>query len=162
MGLRQTLNEKPVIAYALAGLAAVLAIAVAIWSFSGNTASPPDTEFFSVDDGQTFFRAPISNIPPFEHEGQTAHRAAVYECDGEQFVGYLIRYKPEIREELAAAAAKGEAPDVGLGMRAERSGKEFKKPGEGEWFDSTQAEGYARVTTVTCPGGAGTPRPVFP
>ena len=163
MGLRQTLNEKPAVGYGLAAGAVLLVAVVLFLQFrGGGPRAAPETEFFTVDDGQTWFEAPATSYPPFEHEGRTAYRAAVFECDGEEFVGYVQRYTPDIRERLAAAAAAGETPDTGLMMESQMAGLEVRRPDEEVWVGAQEGEAFSRVTDVRCPDGDGRARPVFP
>lgn len=161
MGLRDNINKNPAIGFAIAALGLVLAVALIIWTLSGSSDPvAPNQEYYTVDDGQTWFAAPKNSYAPFEHEGKTAVRAAVFECDGEQFVGYLERYKAEFHEQLVAATADGGTPSQGLVQAAAISGLEIKKPGEDAWFGKENGDEFGRIQTVRCPEG-GLARPVF-
>jgi hypothetical protein len=178
MGLRDQLNERPVIstvvALALVGLALWLvmryrwgeqaerdALAAAIASGAG-------TSYFTIDDGASYFEDLGTNLPPYEKNGETAYGAAVYRCgDGEPFVAYMTRYSPEYREMLLLAHS-GRAMNGGqatMMMRLESTGIEVKRPGQAEWvikppaFLGPRSGPGARPadpslpTVVTCPDG---------
>ncbi len=162
MGLREKINKNPAIGFALAALGLVLAAALVFWTLSSNSApEPPETEFYSVDDGATWFEAPKSRYAPFEHEGQTAVRAVVFTCGGDEFVGYLERYRADFHEQFMAATADGGAPSPGLVQAASLSGLEVKKPGEDAWVGKDNGAEFGRVQTVRCPDGT-LAKPVFP
>ena len=162
MNLRQTLNDKPAIGYAVAGVAAVVALVVVLVTLRGPAAqTAPDAEFFTVDDGQTYFESSNRNYAPYPHEGRTAYKALVFECDGERFVGYLERLTPEIREEYEALGDA--APGQGLIMRTQQFGHEVKRPGpDSEWVSPQAPVAYNEVISVPCPDGSGRAEPVFP
>ena len=65
-----------------------------------------NSEFFSDDDGATWFIDDNTRIPPFDHGGKPAYRAEVFECGtGKPFVAYLEKFtdakKQQIQAELA-------------------------------------------------------------
>ena len=162
MGLRETINEKPAIGYAIGAIAVLLLGYVLFGAFTGGGPKlSGETEFFTADDGATFFLDSRDNFAPYTREGQTAVRAHVFECDGTQFVGYLERYEAGVREELAAYPTVQEIP-MGLMMRADMQGKELKRPGpDGEWVGSGNQGEQTRIMNVTCPDG-NPARPIFP
>ncbi len=162
MGIRQTLAEKPAVAYGAAGvLIAVAIVFLLLGSGSSDPTEPPTEEFYSSDDGATWFRDARSKASPYEHSTGTAVHAAVFECDGENFVGYLLRYTPEVREQVAAVPEGSPIPP-GLQMTIEMSGLEAKRPGESQWVSNTDYQAFAQVVDIKCPDGSGPARPVFP
>ncbi|MEM9883147.1 MAG: hypothetical protein AAF800_09550 [Planctomycetota bacterium] len=157
---RETINDKPVLGYALLVLVLTAAVLVFAASSGGSVRTPPELRFFSVDDGRTFFAAGRGNHPPFDHEGQTAVAAAVFECDGRRFVGYLERYTPAMKR---AFDRHGDAPPgPGLLQNASRDGIEVKRPGEDAWVNVSQSDPYHQIVGVTCPGTSRRAEPVFP
>ena len=191
MGIRETLQRRKGLVTGIAILligAAVANIVYHIWR-DGRNRNGEILEFFTIDDGRTFFTAGIDNVPPFTHEGKEAVKAVVYECDGKRFVAYMHRYTPEGHQvrcaavergkAAAAAAAKakaeGKSPEaaaraiLGSGaqgpggmMESSISGSEFKRPGDKEWVRATDREKVMEIQKVTCPGGKGEPEPVVP
>jgi hypothetical protein len=158
MGMREWANNHPkATGYCGGACVLLLAGAVAV-QVMGNRRTIEKTvpdDFFSVDDGKTFFKAAGSSIAPFDYEGKIAVRAAVFECGGNRFVGYLDRYKPEARQIILAG--KGVPPWVDL------KGREVKRPGDAGWTSGDNLKEVSRITTVTCPGGStDNPEPVEP
>lgn len=86
MGIRQTLNENPVVTAAATGGIILLALIFILYqAFGGRGGSgyrPGGKSFFSDDDGATWFADESSKIPPFDHDGKTAYRVVVYKCAG--------------------------------------------------------------------------------
>jgi len=114
---------------------------------------PPTTEWYTVDDGRTWFRDSIRKVPPFEHDGKEAVLAKVFECHGQKFVGYLKRYTPAGKrrmDEYRAAEDAGKPTD-GINLGGIDWQFEFKRPGEKEW--SASLEKRAQVMNVKCPHG---------
>ncbi|MEM9881972.1 MAG: hypothetical protein AAF800_03510 [Planctomycetota bacterium] len=160
MIFRQTINDKPVLGYALLVLLLTTAVVVFVAFSSGEVRTPPELRFFSVDDGRTFFTAARTRHPPFDHEGRVAVAAAVFECDGQRFVGYLERYTPTMKRAFDRHGDAPPGPD--LLRRAARDGIEVKRPGEGTWVNVGQSGLYHRIVAVTCLNSARRAEPVFP
>src|SRR5688500_3968040 len=84
MGAREHIRTYPRAAAAIAGLI----VAVSAWylfsQMPGQDRSlrPPEEIFVTTDEGKTYFASPANRLPPFSHEGRTAHRAYVFTCDG--------------------------------------------------------------------------------
>ncbi len=148
---------------AMAGVAMIVISAVMIFvqSGSGGAQKPPEWDYFTTDDGATFFRAARSNLAPFEHEGKQAVKASVWRCGNREFVGYMERYTPEMHKKLSAAAASGGPPDTGLQIEASMSGREVKRPGEAKWVRVSDRAAAAAVTKIKCEDGS-MATPVFP
>jgi hypothetical protein len=109
---------------AATGIAALL-LAVLFTTAGGcdgtrSAARKPPRQFYSNDDGATWFAADASNVPPFDHDGKVAYRARVFKCGtGAPFVSHLERYAPEAKKKLEAMYAKnpqGSAPADLLGF----------------------------------------------
>lgn len=158
MGMREWANNHRGAAYGFAGICVLACAGGIVAEVLGNRhtinyAIPDD--YFSVDDGKTYFRASASNAPPFTYQGQIAVRAHVFSCDGRPFVGYLERYKP--------AALKVEQAGGNIPPWVDVSGRELKKPGDTPWVSSDKIKDLAKVLKVTCPDGSGgTPEPIEP
>jgi hypothetical protein len=171
IGLRESLSKHKRIAVA-AAVVVVAAAAVLAWRSiavpSATQAAATVQAYYSADDGNSFFAAAADLIPPFELEGKTAYRAAVFTCDGgkTKFVGYLERFPPGAKKQLDAAqqalktGAKGAGPSP---MAA--SSVEVKKPGATNKWVSRHSREAAAVLNVTPPPGtpaAGPPQIVTP
>jgi hypothetical protein len=183
MGLREILQKRKNLSVGLAFGLIVLGVGTICWQLASanrDTRFDIPNEFFTVDDGQTFFSAKATNVAPFDYKGKTAVKAAVYECGGKRFVAYVERYKPEARTVMAAMATAaataapdaksggnsrgGPAPNPGAVREASMNGREIKRPGDKDWIPSTNRQKVAEIqNNVTCPGGGpGRPTPVEP
>ena len=157
MGIRQTLNERPAVGVGLAAGMVVIALVIILWQVMGSRsggrvrAFNPDQEFFSDDDGKTFFPESKAKLPPFMHNGKTAYVARVYRCGdkGTPFVGYLVKYTDEVRQRMDAELKAGTSP--GAVGRIGNAGMLVKKPGQPKWVDRGQMEQYEKVTNIECP-----------
>jgi len=187
MGIRETLNEKKGVSTAVAIGFVAIAIALIVWQVTATGGpSGPAQLFFTTDEGQTYFGADASSLPPFDHDGKQAVRAHVYECNGKPFVAYVERYKPEAKKALLARAGKAPAeaapaeaasdePPQARGMPPEAAGRanyatfqgpslygrELKRPGEKDWTSSGDFAKAAQIQQVKCPDGSA-PEPVTP
>jgi len=151
-------------------VAAMLAIAAWAWrasAVSSGQSTKSRKAFYTVDDGQTVFVESGQLIPPFDWQGKTAYRAAVFSCDGgkTRFVGYLERYTPAAKKRLElanppASSSSSAIPTPGV-VTAET---EIKKPGPGNpWVSRANFAKAAKVAQVTVPpGGVGEPEIVVP
>src|SRR5208282_4267961 len=152
MGAREWLDQHPKLT--ICGVCGIVAVAIGlivaqVMAGKHKYPSGPPKDYFTVDDGKTFFVAGDDNVPPFDHDGQPAVRAYVFQCGGQQFVGYLERFTPTYHD---AVVAHGRSPE------AIRYGREIKKPGEGNWHAVTDIATETKLTNVQCPnGGTDTP-----
>ena len=174
MGIRDVLQRKKNLTLAMAIGLLVLGVGAIIWQLMAShsdTRRQVPNDFFTIDDGQTWFRDKATNLPPFDRDGKQAVKAWVYQCGGKQFVGYLERYTPEARQVLAAkpppaptptpGGAKGKTPEAAVrasaspaaAMNASMNGKEYKRPGEKEWTRITERRKIAEMMFVKCPDG---------
>jgi hypothetical protein len=157
MGIRQKINENPAMGAVAAVVVIVLAAGIIIWqSTGGPVTANPNTTYYTVDDGQTWFPAHVSNVPPFDHNGQQAVRAFVYRCGRDKpFVNHLERYREGARKVLAEAhaAPAGTPVNVGAVQGASISGREIKRPGDERWIRGTDGRAAAEITKVNCPEG---------
>ncbi|MGA2441753.1 MAG: hypothetical protein ABSH08_12410 [Tepidisphaeraceae bacterium] len=142
MSVRELLQKDKIVGVVVA--LALFAVAGSITAFtllSGTRHPSPTGAFMSDDDGQSFYSDTIYHFPPFEHDGKTALRAAVYSSNSGKFVGVLMRYTPETKkllEDEYAKASRGEEPMYMvlrmIGSGQARAGTEYKLPGSGhQW-----------------------------
>src|ERR1700733_13119455 len=165
------MNENPqAVTYITAGII-LLALVLIIWQLVGghSTAvegvvggSNPNQNFFTTDDGKTWFPDDNTNIPPYTKDGKPAYQVMLFSCDGGKtsFVGYLQRYSVAGKKEIEKHTSKGMPPGAGMGPTY----LEFKAADNGDipknWakFGTQQAQ---KLQTVACPGG-GEAEPVTP
>ena len=175
VGVRERLNQNRVMAAALAGAVILGVAAVVTWrvwpSAAAIAASSGSTgkAFFSVDDGQTWFAADASNIPPFQHDGKTAYRVRVFQVagGGKPFVSHLERFSPEekqrIEDLMKRAAGNGQPPDVFGVALVQRM--EVKRPGDSRWVRWTPqtSEQFKQTIQPRAPDGTSAGlQPVLP
>ena len=124
--------------------------------------SLPVFNWYTVDDGATWFQDDAERIPPFDHDGKPAMRLHLFTCDGGKttFVGYLQKL-PE--ETLKAYRDKGIDPaKVDDDDLAAESGWLVKVRGDEPWINSKSSpEAYQKLVSVRCPDGS-MPEEVFP
>ncbi len=174
MDIRKTLNEKPALRLAVAGAVCAVALALLAWQFSGGRS--PDAgyagkTFFSDDDGKSWFIDDESKLPPFDHNGKQACRAAVYRCgSGKPFVALLEKYSDkqlaDFEQQKKAAAERDPKAPPPKGMSLQTP-MEVKRPGDSGWtpcpgepkFDNAA---YQKVVNPVCPDGSGTMTIVHP
>jgi hypothetical protein len=172
MGIRQAMGENR--RYSAMAVTALFVVAVASIVYQVMANRPrglvvPEY-YYTTDEGGTWFSAPATLLPPFDHKGKPAVRAWVYQCSGKEFVAYLERFTDEARrlgaqaEQALQNAKKGDEPPPILWQAAEarRSGRQVKRPGDKEWVSAGSREGVA-IMDVKCPAGmSGTPQLVEP
>ena len=104
MGVREELNKKPSVGIGVTIGIIVLALGCVAYEVHGirnPTPPPPTLGYFTDDDGATFFTGPLTQIPPFDHNGKQAVAAVVFKCKrGDPFIGYLQRYTPAGKKAL--------------------------------------------------------------
>jgi hypothetical protein len=172
LGLRQTLNEKPLIA---GSAAAVLLVGSLVYLFKDGCSGPREIRvagtpkmYFTVDDGQHWFADEATKIPPFDHDGKPAVRARIFECpDGKQFCAYLERYGDATKKKLEQAVqdtnAKGRAGPMAVSPLFIDT--EVKRPGDKEWVKQgvQNIQKATEIRTPKCPDGTTDGlRPVLP
>lgn len=152
MGLRETINQNPVVTSAVVGAITLVALyMVGRNACGGGPATLPAgtaKAFYTVDEGKTRFVDDANKIPPFDKDGKMAYRAVVFKCaDGKEFVNHLERY-PEARR---ADIEKAGGPNASmLGMMA----REIKRPGEKAWVTMQEPAKFAKVTATKCKDGS--------
>ena len=157
MGIRETLNKNPGITTGVTAAIVVLAIGWIVWQIFGGGPSSGGMgsakQYFTDDDGATYFADLATKVPPFDHNGKQAVRAQVFQCgDGKPFVGVLQRYTKDAKAKLEKAQSGKGGGD--LLEDVDITGLEVKKPktGDAGWVLQGTAKGGA-VAKVTCPDG---------
>lgn len=150
MGLRQTLNENPVVTSVIVGVLTLGALfLVGRQACSGGTGTEGTAfatkAFFTVDEGKTRFVDDANKIPPFQKDGKPALRAVVFKCaDGTEFVNHLERYPEKMHAELEKAGGPSRS------MQGAMS-KEIKRPGDKAWVTMRDPARFSKVSQPKCP-----------
>ena len=121
----------------------------------------PTLDYFSADDGKTFFADDNTLVAPFERNGQEVDAARVFSCGGNRFVGYLERaVSPDAKQFVEharrrlfaeAAARPGGGPDGDV-VNQIMQRLEIKKPGATRWVKELSPQA-GTILNVTCPNG---------
>lgn len=138
MNVREKLGENRM---GFGAAVALILVAGSVFAYNFWPRGPrvhPYDAFYTDDDGKTFYRSDIYNFPPYDHDGKTATWAKVYEDDdGNRFVGYCLRFKPETQKFLQGkyqeARNSGSPEEVLTIMSTPNilvSGMEAKLPGD--------------------------------
>ena len=174
MGIRQTLNDNPVVTTSVTGVIILAAIFFLFRSAcsgpgGGGSGTVPTKEYFTVDDGANYFPEDAKKVPPFQHQGKTAYRVKVYKCpDGTTFVSHLERFSEADKKRMEAAlAARPAGGDPNGSLPPDTfvlaGNMEIKKPGDKEWVKmSDGVEKYLSVLRPKCPDGSMNAAPVLP
>jgi hypothetical protein len=122
LGIRETMNRHPKISAAVVACAiGIGAVAIGI-EIRSNSGAPPAENFFTIDDGKTWFADSVSNLPPFDYNGAKAVRCYVFKGKNGTFAGLLEKYSDDTLQQLAHETNKPSSIPVMV-----------KKPGEKEW-----------------------------
>src|ERR1051325_10021570 len=153
MGIREAMNERPLVAYSVAGGVLLIAIIFLISAMRGRNVGTellPKQAWYTDDDGKTFFVDSAEKVAPFDHKGKVAVRACYYTCDGgkTKFLSHLERFSPQGKKAAEETLAKGYKLIF-------RQGVQVKKPGapESEWVELQSPKGQ-QVGRPTCPDGS--------
>ena len=161
VGIRQTLNEKPGLSIGIGAGLIVLAIILIIYEMSGSSggggaAAGVRQDFYSDDDGKTWFADEAEKVTPFKTDKGMAAKAYVFRCkDGKEFCGYLERYTPQGQKTFQQLKGQPGAARA-LGSQKQTL-TEVKKPGAKAWVKynpDTNSQAYYDVQTPICPDGS--------
>jgi len=146
MPIRETINRRPILFGVVMIVATAIATMVSIRQLRSRRQGPPDKAFFTVDEGKTYFADDSMLVAPVDHNGQEAVQCYVFRCGKKDFVGYLLKYSPQGKDQLEQQHAAGLASAVGL------SGSEVlvKKPGDKSWVDQGNDKSRS-ILQIHCP-----------
>ena len=147
-----------------AALLLVAAAVVIVWfNYPRTSKSIAMQEFFSDDDGTTWFADDGTKIAPFDHHGKQAVLVRLYKTNsGREFVGYLMKFTEEAKEKALEAQATHQAH----GGPSMEKGKGFdgllvKKPGDADWIPDNDPRAKD-IKRVTAPDGSRDFLPALP
>src|SRR5580700_9286717 len=103
MGVRESMNKKPVLTSSIT--VAVVALAIVWLIYWHRLGQPPPMLhqlYYTDDDGKTLFADDMANLAPFAHDGKEAVLAHVFQIGtNPPFAAYLEKYTPEMKEFLS-------------------------------------------------------------
>ena len=150
MSLRETLASNSTPVAVVAGAAVLVSLFVIIRQVSSSGPPAPGTkEFFSDDDGKTWFTLDSLTVFPFVHNGKQAYRARVFRSGSTTFCGYLERLPDQVRDGIHALPDNWQARMAAMQSVSDQI--MVKKPGESDWVSPGQ-EQYWKTVTPICPG----------
>ncbi|HEY1684994.1 MAG TPA: hypothetical protein VGG19_09540, partial [Tepidisphaeraceae bacterium] len=123
---------------------AVCVVAIVL-EITGNNGALPNKNFFTTDDGKTWFADSASKLPPFDHNGAQAVRCYVFKGKNGEFAGLLQKYDDTNRAELARRGDKLPPRDMPSLV---------KKPGDKEWTSVGPDQEALMLAHVSPPDGS--------
>ena len=168
MGIRESVNENPAITTGVTAgiiLLALIFIVYQLFSGGGATGQTITQEYFTTDNGATYFEDDLGKLTPFQKDGKEAVSAKVFRCGGEPFVGYLEKLDPKTLAALAKTPKTDQNnPESAMQMEMmKQQGRLVKKPADAKWVQANSPDGM-KSQAVQCPSG-GKPEdlePVYP
>jgi hypothetical protein len=135
MAIRETLNKNPAIAVSVV----VVALAAGVWyALSQIHNKPGKLEFYTADDGKTWFADEANKIVPYQKDGQDVVLAEVFQTPTHPpYVIYMRRL-----DAASLALVKSTYPNLQPGdplpdihIKGIPVRMEVKKPGDAKWRD---------------------------
>jgi len=160
VGIRDTLNQKPVVTLIAAFIVIGGALAFIFVPRGPRPARLPTKSYYSDDDGKTWYIDEATNIPPYDHNGKQAVRVYLYKCaDGKPFVQRLEEFDDNAKESIELLIKQGARP---LEAQLRAIGLKLKKPGDANWIYvkkgiPPEMEAMQRLLNPHCPDGSPTP-----
>lgn len=152
MSIREKIEQYRNAAAAIASALVIVGILIIWRQFSAghrDVAATAAREFYSDDDGKTWFVDSAFKVPPFDHNGKQACRAHVYRCaDGKEFVGYLSAFDAEDKSKIEAAPASRERY-----VMADLH-ETVRRPGSSAWIRESASREYQKTVDPACPDGS--------
>lgn len=171
VSLRDKLNANPVIttvaAIVILVAAGVFIVMRATHTGPSNSIKIPTKDYYSDDDGKTWFVDSADLLPPFDHNGNKAYGVLLFRCGtGKPFVQRLIGYDPSARqmmEERTKQGVSGAVAKLSQGV----DGQMIKRPGDADWVTLTDGNNDAskkwqEINQSFPPCSEGAPTPVSP
>lgn len=132
MGIRETMNRHS----KLVAIATVAICGAITWVMIASTwdRGGPGRQFYTDDDGKTWYTDRADLIVPFERNGKTVVMAEVFEVNGKQSVLYMRRYPEQVAARLRSQGRDAIAT-TRTSAEAQPPRMEYKKPGDTQWRD---------------------------
>jgi hypothetical protein len=149
LGIRETINRHSVVSTTVMICMVVVAVVVIGLELRGNNGKPPANNYYTSDDGKTWFVDSASKLPPFDHDGAAAVRCYVFKGSNGTFAGLLEKYSDSTRDHLASLPEEKRPFDSGVLV---------KKPGEKDWKAMSPDQQSMVLMHITGPDGTGAER----
>ena len=150
MGIRETINRNSAVSTGVMICMVIVAVVVIGLELRGDDGKPPAKNFFTTDDGQTWFADSSSKLPPFDHDGAKAVRCYVFKGSSGKFTGLLEKYSDDTLNQLAHRD-----PNVPLHSSPPVM---VKKPGEKDWKSIGADEEAVILMHIAGPDGTAAER----
>ncbi|HEY1923329.1 MAG TPA: hypothetical protein VGG44_11320 [Tepidisphaeraceae bacterium] len=144
MGIRETINRNSVISTIVMICMVVAAVVVIAMELRGNNGKPPSKNYYTTDDGKTWFVDSASKLPPFDHGGLPAVRCYVFKSKDGEFAGLLEKYSDGDRDHLATIPEDKRPFNVSVLV---------KKPGDKDWKEIGPDQEAMVLMHITGPNG---------
>lgn len=160
MGIRESINGRPVVTLIVAIIMTGAALAYLFMPHGPRQAKLPGKSYYSDDDGKTWYIDSATNIPPYDHNGKQAVRAYLYKCaDGKPFVQRLEQFDDAAKEAIELQIKQGAGA---LEAQLRTIGVKLKRPGDANWLYvrkgvPEEVEAMRNMLNARCPDGSSTP-----
>ncbi len=165
MGIRETLNNNPKLVIRGTIVIIILALGYVVWyALPTPMKVEGPQEFYTDDDGVTWFADSSSKLAPFEHNSREAVLAKVYRCqNGTVFVGYMEKFSDSAKKRIADARSSGGmgAGNSSTAQNADMVDLLVKKPHDKTWVSARDPRA-AEIETVRGPDGSNNCEPYLP
>ena len=146
MAIRETIARHSTASTIVVICVVVACIVVVGMELKGDNGQPPAENFFTIDDGQTWFPDSATKLPPFDHNGSKAVRCYIFKGKNGKFAGLLEKYSDDTLNQLAHRDPKVPIYDSPPTM--------VKKPGEKEWKSMGGDERAMILMHISGPDGS--------
>jgi hypothetical protein len=145
LGIRETINRHSAVSTTVVICMVVVGIVTIALELKGDNGKPPTKNYFTNDDGKTWFVDSASKLPPFDHDGLPAVRCYVFKGKDGEFAGLLEKYSDGDRDHLATIPEEKRPFNVPVLV---------KKPGDKEWKVVGPDQQAMMLMHITGPNGA--------
>lgn len=143
MGIREAMNRHSNITTAVVVCVIACGVGAIAWELMGTNSSLPTKNYFTTDDGKTWFVDSAKQLPPFDHNGAQAVRCYVFQGKNGKFAGLLEKYSDSTREMLLHTTK----PPANIPVMV-------KKPGDQVWQNSGPDEESLMILHTRSPDGS--------
>ncbi|MGA2439487.1 MAG: hypothetical protein ABSH08_00885 [Tepidisphaeraceae bacterium] len=143
--IREAINRHSAISTVVVICVLILGLVVIALELKGQSGKPPKDNYYTTDDGKTWFVDSASKLPPFDHDGVPAVRCYVFKGGNGEFVGLLEKYTDATRDQLARAADHVQHSQVPVLV---------KRPGEKDWMTVGPDQEATIIMHISAPDGS--------
>jgi hypothetical protein len=133
MSIRETIQRHRTGTLVISVLMILTIVGFAYSSLKKSVGSTEIGQYFTTDDGATYFVDSSNPISPFDHHGKVAVKANVAKQDiGKELkVIYMERFTPAAK--AVAEKIRAKSPVSADELQQLATGHEYKAPGEQQW-----------------------------